>query len=136
MILSGQILLGEKVLFSSSTNYETRQPASTVPVYAFEGLITPEFDSASADLAISLLRELARAQEFEEPRTQEARAYQRPNEYTCPLEKVPPGEWRSLGGYFDYTHWADRERFMELDRAIAASHRRQTYELEIDSRMF
>ena len=30
--------------------------------------------------------------------------------------KVP---WLSLGGCFDYTHWEDRERFVELDKAIA-----------------
>jgi hypothetical protein len=37
-----------------------------------------------------------------------------------PLCRVEPGPWRSLGGYFDYSGWADRERFLELDRAIAA----------------
>jgi len=37
-----------------------------------------------------------------------------------PLEKLPEGPWRSLGGYFDYSTWADRDRFLELDRAIAA----------------
>ena len=49
-------------------------------------------------------------------------ARERETAYTAkpPLEKVPEGPFRSLGGYFDYTHWADRERFMELDRAIAA----------------
>jgi hypothetical protein len=36
------------------------------------------------------------------------------------LEKVAAGPYRSLGGYFDYSQWADRERFLELDRAIAA----------------
>lgn len=36
-----------------------------------------------------------------------------------PLQKVAAGPWRSLGGYFDYSGWVDRERFLELDRAIA-----------------
>jgi hypothetical protein len=34
------------------------------------------------------------------------------------LQELPPGTWRSLGKYLDYTNWADRERFIELDRAI------------------
>ena len=38
-----------------------------------------------------------------------------------PLKKVAEGPWRSLGGYFDYTDWPDRDRFMELDKAIAAT---------------
>ena len=37
------------------------------------------------------------------------------------LPKVPPGPWRSLGGYLDYSSWKDRDRFLELDRAIARS---------------
>ena len=37
-----------------------------------------------------------------------------------PLTPHPPGPWRSLGRYLDYTHWSDRERFRELDRAIQA----------------
>lgn len=35
-----------------------------------------------------------------------------------PLVELPPGPWRSLGGYLDYTDWPERERFMELDLAI------------------
>ena len=38
-----------------------------------------------------------------------------------PLEKLPEGPWRSLGGYFDYRHWPDRDRFLELDKAIATN---------------
>lgn len=38
-----------------------------------------------------------------------------------PLKQLPPGPWRSLGRYLDYTHWADRERFRELDLAIQRS---------------
>ena len=42
-------------------------------------------------------------------------------ETETPLQKASAGSWVSLGGYFDYSTWADRERFVELDRAIAAS---------------
>jgi hypothetical protein len=45
-------------------------------------------------------------------------------ENTTPLPKLPPGPWRSLGGYFDYSTWADRERFLELDRALSTARSR------------
>jgi len=38
----------------------------------------------------------------------------------APLQQLEAGPWRSLGGYFDYSLWPDRDRFLELDRAIAA----------------
>ena len=44
-----------------------------------------------------------------------------PREIRGPLAKAAPGPWRSLGGFLDYSRWEDRERFLELDRAIAAS---------------
>jgi len=34
------------------------------------------------------------------------------------LRELPPGPWRSMGRYLDYTNWSDRCRFLELDRAI------------------
>lgn len=34
------------------------------------------------------------------------------------LHELPPGPWRSLGRYLDYTNWPDRDRFVALDRAI------------------
>jgi hypothetical protein len=34
------------------------------------------------------------------------------------LRELPPGPFRSLGKYLDYTDWPDRDRFMELDREI------------------
>lgn len=39
------------------------------------------------------------------------------------LIRLPPGPWRSLGRRLDYTNWTDRERFLELDRAIQTSSR-------------
>jgi hypothetical protein len=36
------------------------------------------------------------------------------------LQKLSPTPWLSLGEYLDYSDWEDRERFMELDRAIGA----------------
>lgn len=44
-----------------------------------------------------------------------------PSDTSQPLQKVAEGPWRSLGGCLDYTNWKDRERFLELDRAIASA---------------
>ena len=135
MILSVQILFGESVLFNAQTSNETPQPASTVAGFVFDGLISSQFDGNS-EAAISLLHQLAREQENGERQPQEGRTYQRPWENSSPLQKLPPSEWRSLGGYFDYCEWVDRERFMELDRAIAANQRSQMFEIEPAAEMF
>lgn len=45
----------------------------------------------------------------------------RPVQPARPLPQIAPGPWRSLGRYLDYTNWADRDRFVELDRAIEAN---------------
>jgi hypothetical protein len=49
-----------------------------------------------------------------------------------PLEKLPPGPWRSLGGYLDYAQWEDRERFLQLDLAIQSEmHRMAVIQTEM-----
>jgi len=36
------------------------------------------------------------------------------------LQLIPESHpWRSLGGFLDYEQWLDRERFVELDAALA-----------------
>ena len=44
-----------------------------------------------------------------------------PNAHTMPaaLTELNPGPWRSLGRVLDYAEWKDRERFLQLDAAIA-----------------
>ena len=42
------------------------------------------------------------------------------NPVLAPLKKLPPGRWRSLGGYLNYANWSERQRFLELDAAIEA----------------
>ena len=36
------------------------------------------------------------------------------------LPKLAPGPWISLGGLLNYEDWDERDRFLELDRLIAA----------------
>jgi hypothetical protein len=107
-------------LFISQANHETPQPAGAPPGCGFTGSITSEFEDGSVEAAVSLLRQLAREQVFGARRLQEVQTHSHPCERSAPIQKLPPSPWRSLGGYFDYDQWADRERFMELDRAIAA----------------
>ena len=47
-----------------------------------------------------------------------------PPAFAC-LPELPPSRWRSLGKRLDYTYWADRDRFLELDAAIVASKEQQ-----------
>jgi hypothetical protein len=100
----------------------------------FDRLITSGFDGTS-EAAISLLQEIAQSHEMTPRRWTEPRMHQRQYD-SHPLQKLPPGEWRSLGGYFDYSHWIDRDRFMELDRAIAASQHGQMFAIEADDGIF
>jgi hypothetical protein len=41
-------------------------------------------------------------------------------ETSAPRPRLAASPWRSVGGYLDYSEWAARERFVELDKAIAA----------------
>jgi hypothetical protein len=38
---------------------------------------------------------------------------------------LPISSWRSLGGYLNYATWAQRERFIELDKAIMTAQAQQ-----------
>ena len=44
----------------------------------------------------------------------------------------PTSIWRSLGGSLNYEFWAERERFLELDRAISARAKRECGDAELD----
>jgi hypothetical protein len=58
-------------------------------------------------------------------------AFEQSPDYTDPVEDMelePPSQsallpvffsWRSLGGHLNYENWPERERFLELDQAIA-----------------
>jgi hypothetical protein len=37
---------------------------------------------------------------------------------STPLMPLPARPWRSLGGFFNYEQWPERERFLLLDREI------------------
>lgn len=122
---------------SPVTNNEAQNAAPEASAYILNNYFVSDsvFDRSS-DAAIALLQELARAHEVGAPRSQEPRLHQRTYESAPPLKKLPPSEWRSLGGYFDYEHWADRDRFMELDRAIAAAQRSQPFDFESEDSLF
>jgi len=108
------------------------QRVETLPGYLINGIVAPESNNGRETVEhwVAILTQLAAEQERRErpARTLAAREVS-PREQTGevvahenrgPLQPVAAGPWRSLGGYFDYSHWAERERFLELDRAIAA----------------
>jgi hypothetical protein len=41
---------------------------------------------------------------------------------------LPISSWRSLGGYLNYGTWTQRERFIELDKAIMTAQAQQRKE--------
>jgi hypothetical protein len=108
---------------------ETRQPAESLLGYVFNGRMTTEAQNTHVEVAkpdgegfeawIATLLKLVAEQEKEVPVSRSTSGDGSPREVKAPLEKLAAGPYRSLGGYFDYSHWADRERFLELDRAIA-----------------
>jgi hypothetical protein len=51
-------------------------------------------------------------------------------EINKPLQGLSGGTWQSLGGYFDYRQWTARDRFVELDNAIAATSNQQRFEFQ------
>jgi len=124
------------MVLTNSQNYNrSHQPAEGMPSCVFQGLVATKSEQDSFEAWIGTLTKLA---EMHEREALEREAQQRPvpdsavailldggpgspsREYKLPLEKVPEGPWRSLGGYFDYSLWPERERFLELDKAIAA----------------
>jgi hypothetical protein len=93
----------------------------------FNELIPSESNRLTAEAWNSLLREFADEQDRETRRMPDEAA----NAHVCaPLQKLSGGPCQSLGGYFDYSNWDARERFMELDRAIAANRYAQRFERE------
>jgi hypothetical protein len=117
------------VLTNSEPFNETPRIAERTPDVILSGLVASSMDSASFEAWVASLKIFADEQE-EDIRL-------RPNwglgassrEVKPPLEKLAAGPWTSLGGYFDYSLWPDRERFLELDKAIAAGQELREVEL-------
>lgn len=78
-------------------------------------------DGRSTDVLLALLRELENEPSRPSRRNQNIEKSAYSPEGREALQKVAHGPWRSLGGYFDYTDWQERDRFKELDRTIAES---------------
>ena len=92
-------------------------------------LITSESIPGSSETWSSVLRGFADEQENGAPHMLDEGISTHSCETHTPLQKLSGGAWQSLGGYFDYSDWAARERFMELDKAIAAAPYYQRSEL-------
>ena len=119
---------------NSQTYNETPRPAEIIPVSIFNGVVVSRAESESFEAWIAALTKLVDEREPEEAVAQDAGIGNAARESKPPLQKLAAGPWRSLGGYFDYSLWPDRERFLELDKAIAANHevREPDAERELD----
>jgi hypothetical protein len=106
------------------------EPAEGLPDYVFDDEITSESIAGDAEAWSSLLSEFADEQESRVPHVPDAGISTRSCETHTPLRKFPGGAWQSLGGYLDYSNWSARDRFMELDQAIAATSYNRKFELE------
>ncbi len=135
----------------------TQTPQSEgIPGCLLNGLVATkaETESESFEAWIAILTKLAEEQE-RSSREQSARTVREARiddgqrlfreiparevpgrEIKEPMEKLPEGPWRSLGGYFDYSLWPERERFLELDRIIASGHDVREAEVDRDGGMF
>jgi hypothetical protein len=121
---------------------ETPKPPEGIQGCILQGLVAPQSENDKFELWMAALTKLAEQQE-REARERVTRTVHSSHaigdasaEIKPPLPKLAAGPWRSLGGYFDYTHWADRDRFLELDKAIAANQEfRDGDELERDNEM-
>jgi hypothetical protein len=104
-------------LINSTTYHQLDQPLVFLRDSLIDERTTSTITCGSEELRL-LLGELADQQEPEarHSRTDLASPVKC---YTAPLSKVDAGPYQSLGGYFDYTNWAGRDRFMELDKAIS-----------------
>ena len=101
---------------NSSTFNETRQLAEGLSGCVFNRLVTSKTESSSFEAWVATLAMFVDEPERETRAQQDAAT----DEIKPPLQKLAAGPWRSLGGYFDYSLWPDRERFLELNKAIAA----------------
>jgi hypothetical protein len=84
-------------------------------------MVAPRTENENFEAWIAILEKLAEEHERADRAARAVEVAHASHEIKNPMPKLAEGPWRSLGGYFDYTHWSDRERFLELDRAIAAS---------------
>ena len=117
--------------------HEIAQLAEGLPSCMFADLFRTETKTAAIEPWAALLHEFTPALEQKRPAGNDAAAeIDASAEASGPLQKLAAGPNRSLGGYFDYTYWKDRERFLELDRLIASGQTSHETEDEADRQIF
>jgi len=117
--------------------HEIAQLAEGLPSCMFADLFRTETKTAAIEPWAALVRDFGPALEPQRLAENEvAPEIVASPEVSGPLQKLAAGPNRSLGGYFDYTHWKDRERFLELDRLIASGQTSHESEEEGDRQIF
>jgi hypothetical protein len=99
----------------------THRPTEGTQGFVFHGSPASPTDNATFEDWIAILTSQADEQHQETRIVRSEDSPNAPRESRLPLQKLKESPWRSLGGYFDYSDWPERDRFMELDKAIASS---------------
>src|ERR1035438_848935 len=98
---------------NASTFNEIPHQVVGPPGCMFSELTTAQSNSVGSATLISLLLEWANEQRCQ---TGVAKTGMKARSINTPLRKLSAGPWISGGEHFDYSDWAARERFMELDK--------------------
>ena len=106
-------------------------PVDTLPVCMLNDLLAAELNDLNTGTWKAFLREFAPEPESSFDLAEEDAPEILSPEVKAPLHRLETGRWCSLGGYLDYSDWTARERFLELDRAIACD---QQHHRERDAR--
>jgi|SRR5580692_9444716 hypothetical protein len=115
---------------NSVTCNEITQPVIALHNSMVNGLNTTDMNDGRSEWWSCLLRDLADQQELATRNSRKPVRSPLPCKLTTPLPKLDASLYRSRGGYFDYSNWIDRDRFMELDKAISLDPRRHGLDLE------
>ena len=105
---------------NSATHDEIPPSVVGFPDIILNELSDSETNGYSSEMWSLFLRTFADEQEHISQRVQHPPTTTHSCETNKPFQRLSGGPWQSLGGYFDYSQWAARERFVQLDKAIAA----------------
>src|SRR5579859_4759177 len=99
-----------------SSPIEIARPVRELPDDVLNRLLTAEVGDGTSERWLAFVYEHTHLDPFQE-RSDTAIKHEDENlcEFIAPLPTRTFGPWRSLGGCLDYSGWADRDRFIELD---------------------
>jgi hypothetical protein len=125
-------MITSEYLINSVTCNEIAQPVIALRNSMVNELNTTAINDGRSEWWSCLLRDSADQQELGTRNSRKLVRSPLPYKFSTPFPKLDASLYRSCGGYFDYSNWIDRDRFMELDKAISLDPRRHSLDLEPD----